>query len=162
MTKHGGGGSTAHSIKTDGDCSVSGTDELPSSDEDEDDHDDDQQQPSQDSTHATDHCITPPTATYLPSSLPHSQIVPTSSSSSPYFMPAALVPDWTDFPPPLPVGVITPAYADYFYPSSAAAAMAGYHPSSAAVATTGPNCPSTAGPCQPWYANGHSQHSLLA
>ena len=171
MTKHSGG-SAAHSTMTDADCSVSGTDEVASSDDDHDNDVDDQQQPeTRDSdiavTPPADHCISPPSSmtaqhSYLPSNLPPSQVPPSSSSSSSYFM-SAVVPDWTDFPPPPPpVGVIPPAYPDYFYPSNAAAAMAGYHASSATGGVGVPNCPPSAGPYHHWYAPGPSQHTLLA
>ena len=174
LTKHGVG-SAAHSTMTDADCSVSGTDELASSDDepDEDHRDVDEPPETRDSseipataTPPTDQCISPPTAqhNYIPTNLPPSQIVPSSSSSSSnYFMPPPVVPDWTDFPPP-PVGVIPPAaYPDYFYPSAAAAAaMAGYHASAGTASVGVPNCPPSAGPYHHWYATGQSQHSLLA
>lgn len=174
MTKHGVG-SAAHSTITDADCSVSGTDEMASSD-DEPDHDaDDQPRPeTRDSEMAStppgDHCVSPPSSltaqhNYLPSNLPPSQLPPpssSSSSSSSYFM-SQVVPEWIEFPPPPPaVGVIPPAYPDYFYPSNAAAAMAGYHASSATGPVGVPNCPPSAGPYHHWYATGQSQHSLLA
>jgi len=174
MTKHGVG-SAAHSTITDADCSVSGTDEVAScSDDDQDNDVDDQQQPeTRDpdiaATPPGDQCISPPSVqhSYLHPNLPPSQIPPSSSSSSSsssnYFM-SPVVPDWTDFPPPPPppVGVIPPAYPDYFYPSNAAAAMAGYHASSATGGVGVPNCPPSAGPYHHWYATGQSQHTLLA
>jgi len=173
MTKHGGG-SAAHSTMTDADCSVSGTDDIASSDDDQEHDVDDQQQPeTRDSdmaaTPPADHCISPPSLltaqhSYLPSNLPPSQIpAPPPSSSSSYFMPP-VVPDWTDFPPPPPppIGVIPPAYTDYFYPSNAAAAMAGYHAASAAGGVGVPHCPSSAGPYHHWYTTGPSQQSMLA
>jgi len=188
ITKYvgGGGSAAAHSTITDADCSVSGTDELASSDDDDEppqdfDQQRHEQQPteSRDSAKVTatppcDQCISPPSSLaaqhtgYLPqSNLPPSQIPPSSSStSSSYFM-SAMVPDWTDLPPPpppphLPVGVIPPAYPDYFYPSNAGVAMAGYHTSPATAGVGVPSCPSPAGPYHHWYATGPSQHSLLA
>jgi len=165
MSKYGGG-SVAHSTITEADCSVSGTDDVASSDEEQEQ--DDEQPETRDSkmtaTPPADHCISPPTAqhNYLPSNLPPSQIAPSSSSSSPYFM-SAVVPEWTDFPPPPPpVGVIPPAYPDYFYPPNAAAAMAGYHAVSATAGVGVPTCPSPAGPYHHWYSTGPAQHSLLA
>jgi len=168
MSKHGGG-SAAHSTITDADCSVSGTDEIGSSDDDADD----QPQPeTRDSKMAAtppgDQCISPQSSltaqhSYLPPNLPPSQIPPpSSSSSSSYFMPG-IIPDWTNLPPPPPpVAVIPPTYSDYFYPSNAAAAMAGYHASSATGAVGVPTCPSSVGPHHHWYTTGPSQHTLLA
>ena len=176
LTKHGSG-SAAHSTITDADCSVSGTDDVASSDDDQDHDLDDQQQPeTHDSempaTPPGDHCISPPSSltaqhSYLPSSLPPSQIAPSLSSSSSSSLPLSRfvpsVPDWADFPPPPPpVGVIPPTYPDYFYPSNTAGAMAGYHASSAAGGVGVPNCPSSATPYHHWYTAGPSQHSLLA
>jgi len=175
QTKHGGG-SVAHSTITDADCSVSGTDEVGSSDDNDDeerDAEDHHRQPETRDSNvaaatppAADHCIGPPTAQhrYPPPNIPPSQIAPPPpSSSSPYFQPA-VVRDWTDLPPPPlpPVGVIPPAYPDYFYPSNAAVAMAGYHTSSAAGAVGLPSCPLPSGPYYHWQSPTPSQHSLLA